>query len=151
MEGGPNQSGADLLRYSAQPEDQDFKDILNDHISDFMQEQRDLSRADDIFKAGQTHEDDFRNIMHAFLHDDKELLQHGITTRSHENIFGDTDVNQLISLSLDSHDPESIAAAGIPGGKKKDLKDNKKFQDFLLGEDEDISAENVYKSKVKRI
>ena len=35
-------------------------------------------------------------------------------------------MTQLISLSLESHDPESNEAAGL-GGKKKELKDNTKF------------------------
>lgn len=38
-----------MLRNSAQPEDQNFNDLLNDHVSDFMLENKHLARAGDQY------------------------------------------------------------------------------------------------------
>jgi hypothetical protein len=53
-------------------------------------------------------------------------------------------------LSLESHNPEALPDGGLLG-KKKDPRDNKKFQEFLLATDADVSAENSKRGEIKRI
>lgn len=80
---------------------------------------------------------DFLSIMQGVLNDDQNMgLQ--------EAIKFDENFNDLISLSLDSTNPE----LAIAGGKKKDVRHNKKFQEFILSED-DISPGNS--QRLKRI
>jgi len=128
---GLNDSNANLLRSASQPEDQNFDAILNEHVSDFMG-QDGAASAD-----AQTHEG-FLQLMHTFLQDDRNLLQinEAIRTASddHAALFGEAaDMSHLISLSLDSH--EAVPA------KKRDMRQNRKFQEFLLATDRQVNMQ----------
>jgi hypothetical protein len=53
-------------------------------------------------------------------------------------------------LSLESHNPESVVDGALIG-KKKDPRDNKKFQEFMLASDANVLAENSKRGEIKRI
>jgi hypothetical protein len=52
-----------MLRNSALPEDQNFNDLLNDHVSDFMLENQHLARAGDLHDTEHKQQDDFMHLM----------------------------------------------------------------------------------------
>lgn len=134
---GLRKSDINMLRNSAQPEDQNFNDILDNQISNFLFDNNGMDGANSIFNTGNKNQDDFMNIMHGVLNDEKNLLQDAINIGQGDNAFGD--LNDMISLSLESHNPDQNLAAG---GKKKDLRNNKKFQEFILGEDQNVFSDD---------
>ena len=144
---GLRRSDANMLRNSAQPEDENFNDILDNQISNFLYDNNGVGGANSLFNTGNKNQDDFMNIMHGVLQDDKNLLQDAIKVAQGGDLFGD--LNDMISLSLESHNPDLNAAAA--GGKKKDLRHNRKFQEFILAEDEDVFSEDPKRAQHLRM
>ena len=100
--------------------DQNFNEIINDHISDFLGAQ-----SFDGLGSNRGDQDGFLNMMQSILNNDAGLLQLNDAVRhSTEDLLDyNNDLDQLISLSLESHD-------GHPGAalrKKADLRKQRKF------------------------
>ena len=111
-----NKSDANNLRNS-EPEEQNFNDILNDHISNFG--------GHDMFSSDKKQHENFVQMMQGFLNDDKNLISinEAIRASTDDNLPGEMqDMSHLISLSLESH----MEVFNLPA-KKKDIRMNKKF------------------------
>jgi len=82
--------------------------------------------------------------MHSFINDDKNILQINEAIRATTEDHGaDTDVNQLISLSLDS----GLEQGPMQPAKKRDLRTHKKFREFILESDKKINMREEGRSE----
>jgi len=89
-----NQSSAHGFRTSAPPENENFADILDANVSDFMQ------------GADAKNGDDPAAVLHGLLNDDKNLKQIADAVyRQDRNVF-DPENDMMISLSLESFQHE---------------------------------------------